>query len=161
MLPDEVSSQHRQQVLIYGASGSVGTFAVQLARHLGAEVTGVCSTRNVDLVKSLGASKVIDYTCEDFAAHGAMYDVIFDAVGKLQAGPGKAALRPGGRLATVATATHETPEDVDYLKVLVEARALQPVIDRCYPLAEAAEAHRYVESGRKRGNLVITVEQTC
>jgi len=149
-----------QKVLVYGASGSVGSYGVQLARHFGAEVTGVCSTANLEMVKSLGAARVIDYTQEDFAQSGETYDVIFDAVGKLPASRGKAALGEGGMVLSTRSSTRETQENLLYLKDLVEAGEIQPFIDRRYPLEQIAEAHRYVETGHKRGNVVITVVDT-
>jgi NADPH:quinone reductase-like Zn-dependent oxidoreductase len=149
--------QSGQEVLIYGASGSVGTYAVQLARYFGAEVTGVCSTANLDLVKSLGAAQVMDYTREDFSQRGETYDVIFDAVGKLPASRGKRALAKSGVYLSVRSPTSERPETLIYLKELVEAGEIRPVIDRRYPLERIAEAHRYVETGHKRGNVVISV----
>jgi NADPH:quinone reductase-like Zn-dependent oxidoreductase len=157
----KVDIQSGQEVLIYGASGSVGTYAVQLARHFGAEVTGVCSTANLDLVKSLGAGQVIDYTQEDFTQRGETYDVIFDAVGKLPASRGKRALREGGASLSVRSPTREKPENLLTLKELVEAGEIRPVIDRRYPLEQIAEAHRYVETGHKRGNVVITVAHSA
>jgi len=147
-----------QKVLIYGASGSVGTFAVQLARHLGAEVSGVCSGANVALVRSLGAQHIIDYTREDFADRGETYDLIFDAVGKSSTARAKRALKPGGVHISVATSTRENTDDLNYIRELAEAEAIQAVIDRRYPLAQAADAHRYVETGRKRGSVVLTIE---
>lgn len=152
-----------QKVLIYGASGAVGTNAVQLAsRHFGAEVTGVCSGSNLALVQSLGASQVIDYTRQDFTQNGATYDVVFDAVGKLTPAQGKRALKPGGVYPNVH-ANSDGDEELDtllLLKDLIEAGKLRPVIDRVYPLEQIVEAHRYVEQGHKRGNVVITVGQT-
>lgn len=153
----QANIQPGHQALIIGASGSVGTFAVQLARHFGAEVTGVCSTRNVALVKSLGAARVIDYTQEDFAASGQRYDLVFDAVGKEDSGRGKRVLKAGGTYLTVKSTTHETVENLEFLKTLAEAGEIKPAIDRRYPLEHTAEAHRYVETGRKQGNVVITV----
>ena len=147
-----------QDVLIYGASGSVGSYAVQLARHFGANVTGVCSSRNVDLVASLGAGAVIDYTKEDFTRNGKHYDVIFDAVGKSPSSS-KGSLKVDGVLVSIKSSTSEKRENLIFLKELAEAGAIRPVIDRCYPLEETAEAHRYVEEGRKTGNVVIAVEQ--
>lgn len=152
--------QPGQKVLIYGASGAVGTNAVQLAsRHFGAEVTGVCSGANLELVKSLGASQVIDYTRQDFTQGGAIYDVIFDAVGKLAPAQGKRALKPGGIYLNVHANSGDDEKLANLLliKELIEAGQLRPVIDRVYPFEQIVEAHRYVEQGHKKGNVVITV----
>jgi NADPH:quinone reductase-like Zn-dependent oxidoreductase/SAM-dependent methyltransferase len=154
--------QKGQRVLVYGASGAIGTAAVQLARHYGASVTGVCSTRNLSLVQSLGAEDVVDYTREDYASRGQRYDVILDAVGKKKSAPALLrapdALAPGGRCISIDDSWPRLlPTDLPLLKRLAESGELRPVIDRRYPLEEIVEAHRYVEEGHKRGNVIVTV----
>lgn len=154
--------QPGQKVLIYGASGAVGTNAVQIAsRHLGAEVTGVCSTANLDLVRSLGAVRVIDYTRDDFTRDGPIYDVVFDAVAKVAPAHARKALKTTGVYLNVHKDSDASAKvrnaELLVLKELIEAGKLRPVVDRVYPLAQIVEAHRYVDQGHKRGNVVITV----
>ncbi len=154
--------QKGQRVLVYGASGAIGTSTVQLARHFGAEVTGVCSTANLELVRSLGATMVIDYTKDDFTQGGRHYDAIFDAVGKrksakamLNAG---VALASGGVSMSVDDAFPRTKKsDLLVLKELAQSGAFRPVIDRHYTLDEIVEAHRYVDLGHKKGNVIVTI----
>lgn len=177
--------QPGQKVLINGASGGVGTFAVQIAKALGTEVTGVCSTPNLDMVRSIGADHVVDYTKEDFTRNGGQYDLIFDAVGNRSVSDLKRALSPNGICAIAGFTTmsllfesmvlgplmsmigskkigrmdtvHTNKEDLLFLKGLLEAGKVIPVIDRCYPLSETAEAIRYLEVGHARGKVIITV----
>jgi NADPH:quinone reductase-like Zn-dependent oxidoreductase len=179
-LRDMAKLQPGQKVLIIGASGGTGVYAVQLAKYYGAEVTGVCSTRNLELVRSLGADQVIDYTKEDFTRNGQTYDVILDMVpGRSSFGRDKGSLKPGGLYLAgagglesfvqmawtaltggkkvVAGMAPDRREDLVFLKELLEAGILKPVIDRRYPLEQTAEAHRYVDTGRKRGSVVITI----
>lgn len=183
-LRDKANIQEGQKILVYGASGSVGTYAVQIAKHYGAEVTGVCSTANLEMVRGLGADQVIDYTAEDFTKNGKRYDVIFDTVGKLSFTGCRGSLEKNGiYLATVpdlsimvqvlrstvfgrqkvgfaATgmrSARKKIKDMDYLRDVIEAGEIKAAIDRRYPLEEMAEAHRYVEKGHKKGNVVIMV----
>jgi NADPH:quinone reductase-like Zn-dependent oxidoreductase len=151
--------QEGQQMLVNGASGGVGVFSVQLAKIFGAQVTGVCSTSNMELVSSLGADQVIDYTREDFTQGDQRYDVVFDAVAKVSPAKAKEALKPGGVYLNVMKHTEDksTAADLDFLREQVEAGRLKTVVDRVYPLEEIVEAHRYVQGGHKRGNVVVTV----
>jgi len=151
-----------QRVLIYGASGAVGTSAVQLARHFEANVTAVCGPTNLGLVKSLGAATVIDYTRQDFAGRGERYDIIFDAVGKRKSATAlrntsKALTRGGIRLSVDDGTPKLRASDLAVIGELAGAGQLRPVIDRCYPLEQIVEAHRYVDAGHKRGNVIVTV----
>jgi NADPH:quinone reductase-like Zn-dependent oxidoreductase len=145
-------------VLVYGASGAAGTYAVQLAKYMGAEVTGVSSGANLELVRSLGADKVIDYTKEDFTERGELYDVIFDAIGKISKSSCKNALTPNG---TYISINNGNPwprvEDLVLLMELVATKQIRSVIDRRYSLEQIPEAHRYVDEGHKKGNVVVNV----
>ncbi len=144
-------------VLIYGASGSVGTFAVQIARYFGADVTAVCSTTNVDLVKSLGAQNVVDYTREDFTKINTRFDIIFDAVGKTSRSACKKLLKADGKYVSVMGSPTRNPDDLLFLKELIESGKLKTVIDRRYKLEQIREAHAYVEKYHKKGNVVINI----
>src|ERR1041385_3471566 len=159
---DKGNIRSGQKVLVYGASGAIGTTAVQLARYSGAEVTAVCSTANLELVKSLGADKVIDYTVEDSISSLELYDFILDAVGKRKSSKlklqCKKALTQGGKYISVdGGMPWPRAEYLVQLKQIIEEGHFRAVIDRCYPLEQTAEAHRYVDKGHKKGNVVITV----
>lgn len=145
-------------ILIYGASGSVGTFAVQLAKHFGAHVTAVCSTSNINLVKSLGADNVIDYLKEDFTKTETKFDIVFDAVGKTAKSACKNILKPNGHYVSVKGSPKEGPNDLLFLKELIEAGKLTTVIDKRYTLEQIREAHAYVEGQHKKGNVVIGIQ---
>jgi NADPH:quinone reductase-like Zn-dependent oxidoreductase len=175
----KVDIQRGQKVLIIGASGAIGSAAVQLARHYGADVTGVCGTPRLEYVRVLGAQRVIDYTREDFAASGETYDVIVDVLGKSSFAHVRPVLTPDGRYLRVSfkmghviqmlwtsitggrkvicALSAEKLDDLIYIKELAEASTLTAIVDRCFPLEQAADAHRYVEAGHKTGSVVITV----
>ena len=146
-----------QNVLIYGASGSVGTFAVQLGKYFGANVTAVCSTVNINLIKSLGADKVIDYTREDFTKQETRFDIIFDAVGKTSKSACKNLLKSKGKYVSVSGSPSKSPGDLLLLKEVIESGRLKSVIDRIYTLDQIREAHAYVENHHKKGNVVINI----
>jgi len=153
--------QEGQRVLIYGASGSVGTSAIQIANSFGAEVTAVCSSSNIEWVRSLGAHRVIDYIKEDFTKREERYDLIFDAVGKCPKKEVSKALTANGKFMSVEGQgiAKVLKEDLLFLSGLVEKKLFRPVIDKCYPLEQIQEAHRYVEQGHKKGNVIITINQ--
>ena len=151
--------QRGQKVLIYGASGSVGTYAIQLAKYFGADVTGVCSTSNIEMVRSLGADHVIDYTKEDFSSRAERYDIIFDTVAKFPKSEYSKVLAPNGKFVSMARLdSKESMDNLIFIRELIEAGEIKAFIDRRYPLDQMVEAHRYVDTGRKRGNVVIAVE---
>lgn len=156
-LLNKAKVQQGGKVLIYGASGSVGSYAVQIARYFGADVAAVASTRNLDLVKSLGADHVIDYTVDDFMQGDETYDVIFDAVGKTSLNESKRVLRQNGIFVSIRESTRETADALAFLAELAASGEIKPVIDRSYPLEQINEAYEYVRSGRKAGNVVIKV----
>ena len=146
-----------KKVLVYGSSGSVGTYAVQLARHLGMSVTGVCSAGNIAMIKSLGADEVIDYKQRDYSALPSKFDIVFDAVGKTTRSAAKKVLKTGGVFVSVNMLTSEQEENLLELKGMAENGLIKPYIDKVFPLEEVEAAHEYVDRGRKRGNVVIEV----
>ena len=158
-LLNKANIQKGQKILVYGASGSVGTYAVQLAKNFGAEVTAVCSTNKMEMVKSIGADKIIDYTQDDFTKEGKIYDVVFECVAKTPASICKRVLKKKGRYLSIKSPTSEKTEYLKLLKELIEQGKITPVIDKVYSLDQMVEAHRYVDMGHKKGNVVITVGQ--
>lgn len=154
----KVNIKNGNNILIYGASGSVGTYAVQLAKYYGAEVTGVCSGNNIEMVKSLGADNVIDYHKVDFRKDSTIYDVIFDAVGKITKSSCKKVLNKNGSFLSVKYPTKEKNEHMIFLNELIINDKLKPIIDRAYTMDKVREAHSYVEQGHKKGNVVVTLE---
>ena len=155
---NKANIQSGQKVLIYGASGSVGPYAIQLAKYFGANVTGVCSDRNLKLVKSLGADIVIDYNKEDFSKSVERYDIIFDAVGKISKSNSKKVLSSSGVFVSVHDKLDkENSENLNFLKKLVEEEKIKPLIDKIYPWEQIVDAHRYVDKGHKKGHIVITI----
>ena len=149
--------QSNLKVLVYGASGSVGTFAVQIGTAFGASVTGVCSAANADMVKSMGAETVIDYQSQDYTESESRYDIVFDAVGKSSKSQAKKVLKRGGTFISIKMITSERPEDLAELIAMAEKGAIKPYIDRKFKLADIQQAHSYVDSGRKKGNVVIEI----
>jgi len=173
--------QRGQKVLINGASGGIGSMAVQLAKHFGAEVTGVCGTPRLEFVKSLGADKIIDYTKEDFTKNGETYDLIFDILGRSSFSRVRGSLKPdgiylaasfkmkallqmlwtaitGSKQKVICAFANETAESLEFVKKLVEEGKVKAIVDKSFPMEQAAEAHRYIENGYKKGNVVITME---
>ena len=149
--------ENREKVLIYGASGSVGTYAVQIAKYYGKEVTGVCSSSNMEMVKSIGADHVIDYSKENFADRNERYDLIFDAVAKTSKSKCQKALAPNGKFISIQGRGQESNKDLEILKELIEEGKIKPVMDRQYTLDQIIDAHKYVEQFHKKGNVVIKI----
>lgn len=154
----KVNVSNGQKILIYGASGSVGTFAIQLAKYFGAKVTSVCSQKNIDLVKSLGTDYSIDYTTTDITSLKEKFDVIFDAVGKISKSDFRKILSHNGRFVSVKSQSRPTQNDLHFIKMLIESENLISIIDKTYKLKDIREAHRYVEQFRKRGNVAVLVK---
>lgn len=158
-LLEKAKIKNGQKVLVYGASGSVGTYAVQLATHFGTSVTGVCSTSNLEMVKSIGAEKVVDYTKEDYTILNDDFDIVFDAVGKTTKSKAKKILKKDGVFVSIGMMTDEKDEHLLKIKELAEKGELKPVIDRDYFLEDIVDAHKYVDKGRKKGNVVIEIKE--